>query len=129
MIDTDWLIDYLTGKPLALELIESLIPAELSISIVTYAEAYEGIYFGHDPEHFETVFNSFLVAATVLGISEDVARVWATLRGTLRRTGQLIPPSDLFIAATAIHHDLVLVSRNLSHFERVPGLKLFSIPQ
>lgn len=37
-----------------------------------------------------------------------------------------MPPSDLFIAATALNYDLTLVTRNLKHFERVPNLKLVS---
>ena len=31
----------------------------------------------------------------------------------------------LLIAATAIHHNLILVTRNVKHFQRVPDLKLF----
>jgi tRNA(fMet)-specific endonuclease VapC len=124
LLDTDWLVDYLSGKQPAIALIDSLIPARLSLSIITYAEAYDGIYFGQNPEANEEAFHRFLEAATVLLITEDIARVWAGLRGSLRKTGMLIPPSDLFIAATAISHNLTLVSRNRRHFERVPGLRL-----
>jgi tRNA(fMet)-specific endonuclease VapC len=126
LLDTDWLIDYLSGKHPAIALLESLIPAQLSISIITYAETYDGIYYSQTPEVNEEVFHRFLVAATVLPVTEDVARLWAGLRGSLRRTGMLIPPSDLYIAATAITHDLTLVSRNRRHFERVPRLQLYN---
>ena len=33
---------------------------------------------------------------------------------------------DLLIGATAIEHDLTLVTRNLSHFERIEGLKIYA---
>lgn len=36
----------------------------------------------------------------------------------------LVDP-DLLIAATALHHDLTLVTRNRKHFERIPGLDLY----
>jgi tRNA(fMet)-specific endonuclease VapC len=36
----------------------------------------------------------------------------------------LIPDFDILIAATAIHHDLTLVTRNQKHLARIPGLKL-----
>lgn len=124
LIDTDWLIDYLSGRPQAVELLESLIPAPFFISIITYAEVYEGVYYGQNPQQQEQAFGQFLQAASVVGISEEVAQVWATIRGSLRRTGLLIPPADLFIAATAVFHDLTLVTRNLKHFDRVPDLKL-----
>ena len=32
---------------------------------------------------------------------------------------------DLHIAATALHHDLTLLTFNLRHFDRVPNLKLY----
>jgi predicted nucleic acid-binding protein len=31
---------------------------------------------------------------------------------------------DLLIAATAVHHGLTLVTRNLRHFQRIPNLQL-----
>jgi predicted nucleic acid-binding protein len=60
----------------------------------------------------------------VLPISRPVARRYVLIRGSLRRQGRLIAQPDLLIAATAIHHDLTLVTRNLRHYERIPGLKL-----
>lgn len=34
--------------------------------------------------------------------------------------------SAILITATALHHDLTLISGNRSHFERIPDLKLYS---
>jgi predicted nucleic acid-binding protein len=42
----------------------------------------------------------------------------------LKQNGLLIGANDLWIAATAIAHDLPLVTRNTDHFRRVPGLKV-----
>ncbi len=46
------------------------------------------------------------------------------IKAELKQSGKLINDSDLFIAATAISHDLVLVTNNLRHFERIPFLRL-----
>lgn len=35
---------------------------------------------------------------------------------------QMIGENDLKIAATALHHKLTVVTRNVRHFSRVPGL-------
>jgi predicted nucleic acid-binding protein len=42
----------------------------------------------------------------------------------LRSRGLLIPDLDLFIAATALEHDLILLSRNRRHFDRISGLNI-----
>jgi tRNA(fMet)-specific endonuclease VapC len=128
LIDSDWLIDYLSGRIPAVSFVSSLLPSKPAISIITYAEVYEGIYFGRDPRRSEEGFLDFLQSAEVLGISQPVARLWAQLLGTLRQAGRIIPQPDLFIAATALHHDLTLVTRNRRHFERIPDLKLLSAP-
>lgn len=41
----------------------------------------------------------------------------------LRWRGVTLPPSDLFVAATAIHHGVPVLSAD-RHFTLVPGLKL-----
>jgi predicted nucleic acid-binding protein len=35
---------------------------------------------------------------------------------------------DLLIAATALRYELTLVTRNLRHFQRVPGLRIYQQP-
>ena len=50
--------------------------------------------------------------------------IFGQTRSELRRRGQLIPDLDLLIAATAVHHELILMTRNVRHFARVPDLVL-----
>jgi predicted nucleic acid-binding protein len=52
----------------------------------------------------------------------DPGDIWA--RAALRQQGLLIPDMDLLIAATALEHDLTLVTRNQRHFVRLPGLQM-----
>ncbi|CAN5685305.1 hypothetical protein BH24CHL1_BH24CHL1_08850 [soil metagenome] len=128
LLDSDWMSNYLAQRRSAVAFIDPLVPDGLAISIITFTKVYEGIYFGRRPEHFEAVFLQFLEGVVVLELSQPVARLCARLRGSLRRTGQLIAFPDLLIAATALHRDLTLVTRNRQHFERIPNLKLLSAP-
>jgi hypothetical protein len=57
-------------------------------------------------------------AGRVLAADIVVARHWGTLVGESERKGQPLPVIDSLIAATAIAHNLVVVSRNTSDFER-----------
>ena len=60
----------------------------------------------------------------IVSVESSTAFQFAELRAFLRRRGRLIPDMDLLIAATALEHDLTLVTRNHRHFARVPGLRV-----
>ena len=125
LVDSDVVADYLNGRVEAVDLLGQLAPDGLAISIVTFAEVYEGIYHGRDVGRFEATFQRFLTGVNVLGINKTIARRFARIRGALRAQGQPIAPSDVFIAATALHYDLILVTRNRRHYERISDLKLY----
>lgn len=124
LVDSDWIADYLKGRQQAVQLLDSLFRDGMAVSIISFAEIYEGIYYGSDPKRNEEIFAHFLQGVDVLGINRPVARRFAMVRGSLREAGQLIPQPDIFIAATALHYDLSLVTRNISDFQRIPGLKI-----
>lgn len=58
---------------------------------------------------------------TVFSVTIEVAHQYAQLRLQLERNGTQIPVNDLWIAATALVHECVLVSFD-RHFDRVPNL-------
>jgi tRNA(fMet)-specific endonuclease VapC len=60
----------------------------------------------------------------LVGFDEHAARVYAQLRVDLEAEGQRLGDADLRIAAICVAHDLTLVSGNVRHFERVPGLRV-----
>ncbi len=125
LLDSDEMIDYLKGRKKAVTTIEPLLAEGVAISVITFAEVYEGIYTGHQREHHEEVFFRFLKGVPVLAVTREIAQRCAIIRGALRAERLLIPRPDLLIAATALHHDLTLISRNVGHFDRVPGLRLY----
>jgi predicted nucleic acid-binding protein len=101
----------------------------LAISLITFGEIYEGIYFsGHDPAAEERGFRQFLQGVAVLPLNRAIMRRFAHIRGNLRRTGQIIGDPDILIAATALHHNLTLATGNVNHFRRIPGLQLYRPP-
>lgn len=63
-------------------------------------------------------------AGRVLDIDSATMRTWGILRGEGKRKGQNHPVVDCLIAATAIRHNLTLVTRNTDDFERLPVLLL-----
>ncbi len=131
LVDTDWVIDYLKGRPLIVERLHVLAADGLAISIITYGEVYEGIYFGRDRQQHEIGFRNFVRGVTVLPLTRAVMHQFARVRGDLRSKGQLISDPDLLIAATALHHNLILLTHNTRHFSRIPELSVedLALPQ
>lgn len=126
LVDTDRVAEWLKGRADAVQLLSRLSEDGLAISLITYGEIYDGIYYGDHPQAHERVFRRFLRSVEVVPLNRSIMRRFARLRGTLRRQGRLIGDPDLLIAATALNYDLTLVTRNLSHFERDPDLKLYA---
>jgi tRNA(fMet)-specific endonuclease VapC len=124
LVDTDWVADYLKGRQQAVQLLNGLAPQGLSISLITFGEIYEGIYFGHSAVAQEKAFRQFLTVVQVLPLNRPIMQRFARIRGQLRRQGQIIGDPDILIAATALHHNLTLVTRNVAHFGRISGLRL-----
>ena len=127
LIDSDWVIDHLANVPEATELFDELSEmGRLAISIVTYMEVYEGILRSPEPARAEQQFQTFVSAVPVLPFSPAVAVRCARLRHELRQTGKRVNNRalDLIIAATALEHDLTLVSRNRDDYKDIPDLTL-----
>ena|SRR6266536_3912577 len=124
LLDTDAVADWLNSRPKAVRLLPTLEPEGLAISLITYGEVYDGIYYGRDPRSAEQAFRRFLRGVSVLPLTRTIRRRFARLRGQLRRQGLTVQDPDLLIAATAFTHDLTLVTRNIHHFGRIPGLAI-----
>ena len=125
LVDSDYVADYLGAHPPAIQLLSSFAKDDLSISLITYGEIYEGIHFGRDPRKTTEVFHRFLCSMEILPLTKPIMQQFARIRGNLRRKGQIIGDFDILIAATAIQHHLTLVTRNVKDYQRIPNLKLY----
>lgn len=131
LVDTDYVVDYLKGQRNAVALLDPLLPEGLAISIITFAEVYEGIYYDDKRPQHEQGLRQFLQGVRLLDVTRPIARHCALIRGQLRAQPQgkaLVQPKDnydLFIAATALHHHLTLVTRNVKDYERIPHLDIY----
>jgi len=125
LVDTDWIISGLGGINAAVALLGGLAPEGLAISVISEGEIMEGAYGHADPVQAVARFRRFYETYEILPVTSAIVAEFARARSDLRRRGMLIQDLDLLIAATAIHHGLELVTRNIRHFERVLGLTLY----
>lgn len=63
-----------------------------------------------------------LPGLSILPFDEPAARRFARIKADLQLIGQPVGDADLQIASVALVHGLTLVTGNLRHFARVPGL-------
>lgn len=101
---------------------EALRPGEVGISAVTEAELVHGAYKSERVEHNLAAFYDFSAQMAVIPFDPQVTDTYGRIRAQLERAGKPIGPLDFQIAATAVACGLVLVTNNVSEFERVPGL-------
>ena len=96
----------------------------LYVSTVTFAEIRFGIELLSDAGR-RAELNDWLTHKVrpmfeqrVLAISEDVMFKWRLLVEDGRKAGHTFSQPDLIIAATALHHGLTIVSRDVSDYQR-----------
>jgi tRNA(fMet)-specific endonuclease VapC len=71
-------------------------------------------------------WESFIRSYPILDSGKEVAWYYGRIVRELRKQGSLIGANDLWIAATALRHDMAVVTRNVQDFQRVPGLAVLS---
>jgi tRNA(fMet)-specific endonuclease VapC len=125
LIDTDWIIDSLHGQHVATQTLLDLAPDGLAVSLISYGERYQGAYYANDPRAALRGLRQFLRGKRLLPLTKPIMERFGVLRGHLQRRGLTIGDPDLLIAATALEHDLTLLTRNRRHFNRIPDLRLY----
>ena len=126
LLDTNWTIDYLRRIERVVRRIEELALEGLGMSVISLAELYEGVFYSRTPEGDERRLRNFLRRIEVVGVDDEICRIFAVERGRLRAAGAMIGDFDIMIGATAIRHGLTLLTNNRRHFERIPSLSIIS---
>lgn len=125
ILDTDWIINALAGKHHATAVIGRLAPQGLAVSVITLGEIYEGAFKYANPQAHLTAFRQFLAPFRLLGLDDSIMERFAEIRADLRRRGQLLADFDILLGATALQHNLTLLTHNVEHFKRIPNLQLY----
>jgi tRNA(fMet)-specific endonuclease VapC len=121
VVDSGIFIDYLRSKDKSKTILQNLPDdVELYISSVTLYELYMGATSPQKWIDVKTLTDDIPVLPFTKTISEKAAIIYQELK----KENKIIEFRDIFIAATAMVHDLPVLTRNKKHFTRVKGLKL-----
>lgn len=100
--------------------------ADLVIDVVIRGELEFGILqlpAGKRRERLEKWFASSIASMNCLALTVDTSETWARLLAKLRKAGTAMPIKDSLIAASALAHDLIVVTRNVHDFKHA-GVKV-----
>ena len=127
LVDTDWVADWLSGRPDAIVVLADFRRTGLAISTITYMETLEGIAGSPARYRAHQGFRAFLRGIRILVVSRAIAERAAEIRLDLRRQKRQVNERalDILVAATAMEHDLTLVTRNIRDYSDIAGLRLY----
>ena len=122
LLDTAAVSDYFRRVGATHERVQSQPPHALGISAITEHEIRFGLALKPGASRLASLVRSFLQVVEVLPFDGEDAASAAQVRVALQRAGAPIGDFDALIAGVALARDLTLVTSNVKHFSKVPGL-------
>jgi predicted nucleic acid-binding protein len=97
------------------------------LSAMTVYELYWGIGYVETPREEKAVVDAVLETKRVYEVTPEIARKAGRIAGHFSREGRpLHDPGDEIIGATGVVYDEPVLTDNVDHFERIPGLEVES---
>jgi tRNA(fMet)-specific endonuclease VapC len=118
VLDSNRYDDLLTGDETVAEVVETA--DEIHLPFIVIGELRAGFAAGSRSVDNERLLRRFLLkdGVEILFADEQTTHHYAAVYAQLRRQGTPIPTNDMWIAALALQHDLVLCTRD-RHFDRL----------
>lgn len=125
LFDTNVLSEITNRRPNA-AVVQKLMACDPALRFASAMTRYELRYGAallppHNPM-WQRILDEIVPRCTWLAIDAAVCDCTADLTATLRRSSRTLDWADLFIAATALVHGKIVVTRNVRHFDRIEGL-------
>lgn len=133
LANTTFLIDLVNGDEGALEVAKECdeVNEVVCLSVVSIEEYLRGVYYLYweDKEVLKRRLASAerdLSAFEILPVTREIAVKAAEIDADLIKREEALSLADILIAATAINHNLILLTRNIEHFKRISKMKIKS---
>ncbi|EKQ67209.1 putative nucleic acid-binding protein [Leptolyngbyaceae cyanobacterium JSC-12] len=124
LLDTCVISDFIKGEAGTKIRLKQTPPVDIAVSAITVMELRYGLALNlQRAQKVEPAISSFLSSVTILPFSTVEAEQAAQIRAVLKSQGQPIGAYDVLIAATALQHNLLMITANQREFDRVPGLQ------
>jgi tRNA(fMet)-specific endonuclease VapC len=127
VLDTNAVSALMKGSPAVVERLANTAPADVAVPQPVLAEIAFGIERLPRSKRRTTLQARFDLICSELPRAEwsdAVSQAYGRIKATLEKRGTRIEDFDAAIAAHALATDATLVTANLDHMTRVPGLQL-----
>lgn len=125
LLDTNIVSEVLRRRPdpKVIARLSEVDPEQIHASVITLFELRFGSMLRDDAAKFwQKIEAEILPLVSWLDVDRSVVSKAGDIAAELQKLGTPIGVNDCLIGATAIVHNLVLVSRNVRHFEKVSDL-------
>ena len=127
-LDTNICIYFLVGKyPQLLIKIMSFSPNDIKIPAIVKAELLHGAEKSLKRDENLAKISTFLIPFEIIPFDDVCTGYYGKIKASLEKTGMLIGPNDLIIAATTLAKNAILVTNNTFEFSRVEGLPTLTL--
>ena len=123
LLDTNTVSDYLRGDKEVLRHLKRYHHSQIAIGSITKYELFYGLLKNPQAhKKYGKQLNLLFKQARSLFFDDETALIAADIKDKLARKGQTIGDCDTMIAAAGLQHNLVVVTNNVKHFQRVEDL-------
>ena len=123
LIDTNICVYYIKGQFNLHEKFAEIGVDNLYISEITIAELKYGIENSTKKKDNRKTVERFITSIQIIPIIGSLD-IYAKEKAKLKKKGQLIDDFDLLIGSSAIANEMVLVTRNVKHFNRISNINI-----
>jgi len=123
-LDTDFLIDFLKGKPSEVEFVRAAeSTSTLAMTMINAFELFYGAYLKGNEREIASI-DGLVEKMVVLPVSVESAKMAGKFKAGLQSKGMPLEFRDVLIASIALQEGYAIKTGNRKHFERIPGLKI-----
>lgn len=122
LLDTNICISLIKNRYEIRNKVERIGADNCFVSEITIAELFYGAAKSGKAKHYDDV-KTIVELFQVISVYPSL-RLFGELKATLEKAGKQLDNFDLMIGSTAVHNNMVMITSNIKHFERIPGINL-----
>lgn len=124
LLDTDTIIYSLKGHPIVARNLREHFHDPIKISVITLMELYYGAHKSQRITSNVAKIKTVEDSLEIILLGKETVEIFGIHKAKLEKAGTTLDDFDLILACCALAHNLVLVTNNVKHFQRIEGLKI-----